>query len=157
MKHRKAADLVSFAVHELDESRSMRAGLLQLTHTEDRRHQGIARKALVDGDAEAAARVEWLRDRRMLRRAGIKKLLHAWHDTAALAAVDAWPLGHYDAEQHPEAIHTLDDVVAEIHRRYPELHALLRAKCEAENLSPLLYANLSPGARSKAARLAVSE
>lgn len=155
MKHQKTADLVACIVHRLDDSRSLRAGLLQIADTEVGKHRGLARKALADGDAEALARTEWFSDPTRLRRAGIKKVLKGWRNAAELAAVDAWPLGRYDAVQHPGSILRVDEVVAELVRRFPDTHDLLRAECEAAGLSPLLYSDLPSGARSAAAWIAV--
>ena len=89
MKHQKTADLVAFAVHELDESRSMRAGLHELSIDGDLEQQALSRRLLVEADAEAETRSAWLHDQTARARAGPKKLLKGWHDAAALAAVAA--------------------------------------------------------------------
>ena len=94
--------------------------------------------------------------RRPVSRAGFKKLLRGWHDAAALAAVDSWPLGRYDLVQHPEAITKVDHALAELAQRFPERYSLLQAACEAADLPPLLYAALARGTRADAARLAVN-
>ena len=107
-------------------------------------------------DARADAHCDWLLDPAALGRAGFKNLLRGWHDAAALAAVDAWPLGRYDLVQHPEAITKVDRALAELAQRFPERYSLLQAACEAADLPPLLYAALAPGTRTDAARLAVN-
>ena len=155
MKDRRAGELVDFAVGELDESRSLRAGMLELSGDFGPSRR-MAQELFEETDAKADAHCDWLLDPAALSRAGFKKLLRGWHDAAALAAVDSWPLGRYDLVQHPEAITKVDHALAELARRFPERYSLLQAACEAADLPPLLYAALAPGTRSDAARLAVS-
>jgi len=155
VKDRQASELVDFAVSELEESRSLRAGMLQLATGDVGPSQRMARKLFKKTDAKADAHCDWLLDPAALSRAGFKKLLRGWHDAAALAAVDAWPLGRYDLEQHPEAITKVDHALTELAQRFPERYSLLVAACEAADLPLLLYAAMPGGTRADAARLAV--
>jgi hypothetical protein len=156
VKDRRAGELVDFAVDELDESRSLRAGMLQLATGESGPGRRMAQKMFEEADAKADAHCDWLLDPAGLGRAGFKKLLRGWHDAAALAAVDSWPLGRYDLVQHPEAITKVDHALAELARRFPERYSLLQAACEAADLPPLLYAASAGVRRADAARLAVT-
>ena len=81
---------------------------------------------------------------------GFRKLLKGWHDSAALAAVDSWPLGQYDSVKHPDAIVRVDHVVVELARRFPDVHKLLQASCAGADLPKLLYADNSHGSRTEA-------
>jgi len=155
VKDRRAGELVEFAVGELEESRSLRAGMLELAGDLGP-SQRMAQQILEETDAKADAHCDWLLDAAALSRAGFKKLLRGWHDAAALAAVDSWPLGRYDLVQHPAAITKVDSALAELARRFPERYSLLQAACEAADLPPLLYAALARGTRTEAARLAVN-
>ena len=105
----------------------------------------MAQEMFEETDAKADAHCDWLLDPAALSRAGFKKLLRGWHDAAALAAVDSWPLGRYDLVQHPEAITKVDHALAELAQRFPERYSLLQAACEAADLPPLLYAALARG------------
>jgi hypothetical protein len=116
----------------------------------------MAQKLFEGTDAKADAHCDWLLDPAARSRAGFKKLLRGWHDAAALAAVDSWPLGRYDLVQHPEAITKVDHALAELAQRFPERYSLLQAACEAADLPPLLYAALARGTRTDKARLAVN-
>jgi hypothetical protein len=156
VKGRQARELVHFAVDELDSSRSLRAGMLQLATGEPSPGQRMAKKLFENTDAKADAHCDWLLDPAALSRAGFKKLLRGWHDAAALAAVDSWPLGCYDLLQHPAAITKVDRALAELTQRFPRRYSRLRAACEAADLPPLLYAAMARGTRSDAARQAVN-
>ena len=156
MKDRRARELVDFAVSELDESRSLRAGMLQLATDEPGPSRQMARKMFKKTDAKVDAHCDWLLDPAALSSAGFKKLLRGWHDAVAVAAVDAWPLGRYDLVQHPEAITKVDHALAELAQRFPRRHSWLQAACEAADLPPLLYTAVAPGTRADAARLAVN-
>lgn len=116
----------------------------------------MAEKVFEGTDAKADARCDWLLDSTAVSRAGFKKLLRGWHDAAALAAVDSWPLGRYDLLRHPEAIIKVDVALAELARRFPERYAFLQTACEVADLSPLLYAAIAPETRIDAARQAVT-
>ena len=157
MKQKKVVRLVSFAVDDLETSRLLRAGLLEVSggghpqHVTDQARQGLAR-----GDAVAAARSDWLGDESAVGGVGLKKLLRGWHDASALAAVDHWPIDHYDLVHHPWAIERVDSALAELRRRFPAVHALLRAKCKKAGLPTLLYLELPTEDRVEAARLAVA-
>ena len=129
MKGRRAGELVDFAIGELDESRSLRAGMLDLATDEFGPRRRMAQKLFEKADAKADAHCDWLLDPVALSRAGFKKLLRGWHDAAALAAVDAWPLGRYDLVQHPEAITKVDHALAELAQRFPDRYSLLQAAC----------------------------
>ena len=155
VKHRRAADLVSFAVQQLVESRLLRAGMLQMAEGKGGRRRRAARKIFVAIDGEVAARSDWLLDPAALGRAGIKKLLKGWHDAAALAAVEPRQLGRYDLVRHPAAIMKVDCAQTELAKRFPDVHELLRQTCDAAELPRLLYADLPPGTRRDAAGLAV--
>ncbi len=155
MKDRRAGELVDFAVDELDESRSLRAGMLDLATDESGAARRMAQKLFEKADAKADAHCDWLLDPSTVSRAGFKKLLRGWHDSAALAAVDSWPLGRYDLARHPEAITKVDHALAELAQRFPRRYSWLHAACEAADLPPLLYAALPWGTRSDAARIAV--
>jgi hypothetical protein len=156
VKDRRAGELVDFAVDELDQSRSLRGGMLQLATDESGPSRRMAQKMFKETDAKADAHCDWLLDPAALSRAGFKKLLRGWHDAAALAAVDSWPLGRYDLVQHPEAITKVDHALAELAQRFPERYSLLEAACEAADLPPLLYSAVAQGTRADAARLAVN-
>ena len=155
MKDRRAGELIEFAVEELDESRSLRAGMLELSGDFGPSRR-MAQDVFEETDAKADAHCDWLLDPAARSRAGFKKLLRGWHDAAALAAVDSWPLGRYDLVQHPEAITKVDQALAELACRFPERFSLLQAACAAADLPPLLFAALPRGTRSDAARLAVN-
>ena len=101
------------------ESRSLRAGMLELATDELGTSRRMAQKIFEKTDAKADAHCDWLLDPGALSRAAFKKLLRGWHDTAALAAVDSWPLGRYDLLQHPEAITKVDHALAELAQRFP--------------------------------------
>ena len=116
----------------------------------------MARKMFEKTDAKVNAHCDWLLDPAALSRAGFKKLLRGWHDAAALAAVDSWPLGSYDLARHPEAILKVDYAVTELAQRFPRRHSWLQAACEAIDLPPLLYRAVARGTRADAARLAVN-
>lgn len=118
--------------------------------------QRLAKKLLVNTDAKVDAHCDWLLDPAALSRAGFKKLLRGWHDAAALAAVDSWPLGWYDLSQHPEAITKVDHALAELTQRFSRRYSWLRAACETADLPPLLYEATAPGTRIDEARKAVS-
>jgi hypothetical protein len=156
VKDRRAGELIDFAVGELEESRLLRAGMLQLATGDVGRSRRMAETVFEEIDAKADAHCDWLLDPAALSRAGFKKLLRGWHDAAALAAVDSWPLGRYDLVQHPEAITKVDRALAELAQRFPERYMLLQAAGEAADLSPLLYATLAPAIRADAARLVVN-
>ena len=68
IKRQKADDLVSVAVHELDESRSTRAALLELCTGDSENHRDAAWTALAEGHAEVEARSDWLSDRAAVSR-----------------------------------------------------------------------------------------
>ena len=118
--------------------------------------QRMAKKLFEHTDAKAAAHSDWLLDPAALCRAGFNKLLRGWHDAAALAAVDSWPLGRYDLLQHPEAITKVDRALAELTQRFPRRYSWLQAACEAADLPPLLYAAMPRRTRTDAARQAVN-
>lgn len=82
MKDRRARELVDFAVAELESSRSLRAGMLELATGESSPSQRMAQELFKDADAKAAAHGDWLLDPEALSRAGFKKLLRGWHDAA---------------------------------------------------------------------------
>ena len=155
MKARRADELVDFAAAELDSSRSLRAGMLQLTTGESGPSQRMAKKLFEHTDAKAAAHSDWLLDPAALSRAGFNKLLRGWHDAAALAAVDSWPLGHYDLLHHRDAITKVDRALAALAQRFPRRYSRLQAACETADLPPLLYAAMAQGVRSDKARQAV--
>ena len=156
MKDRRAGELVDFAVDELDGSRSLRAGMLQLATDESGPSRRMAQKLFKETDAKADAHCDWLLDPASVSRAGLQKLLRGWHDAAALAAVDSWPLGRYDLVQHPEAITKVDHALAELAQRFSERYSLLQAAFAAADLPPLLYSAMPRGRRTDAARLAVN-
>lgn len=139
VKNRRAAELIAFAVDQLDESRSLRAGMLQLATDESGPSRQLAKRLFKAADAKAEAHSDWLLDAAARRSAGFKKLLRGWHDAAALAGVDSWPLDRYDLVQHPTAITKVDHALAELAQRFPERYALLRAACETADLPPPLY------------------
>src|SRR4051812_41518319 len=91
--------------------------------------QPMAEKVFEKIDAKADAHCDWLLDPAALSRAGFEKLLRGWHDAAALAAVDSWPLGRYDLLQHPEAITKVDRALAELTQRFPRRYSWLQAAC----------------------------
>ena len=134
----------------------MRAGMLQLATGDVGPGRRMAQKLFEETDAKADAHCDWLLDPGARSRAGFKKLLRGWHDAAALAAVDAWPLGRYDLVQHPEAITKVDHALAELAQRFPDRYSWLQAACAAADLPPLIYAALPRGTRPDAARLAVN-
>jgi hypothetical protein len=156
VKDRRASELVDFAVDELDSSRSLRAGMLQLATDESGPSRRMAQKLFEKSNAKADAHCDWLLDPAALSRAGFKKLLRGWHDAAALAAVDSWPLGRYDLMQHPEAITKVDHALIELAQRFPRRYSWLQTACEAADLPPLLYAAMAGGTRTDAARQAVN-
>jgi hypothetical protein len=155
MKDRRASELVDFAVGELHDSRLLRAGMLDLATDESGPTRRMAQKVFEKANAKADAHCDWLLDP-AAPRAGFKKLLRGWHDAAALAAVDFWPLGRYDLARHPEAITKVDHALAELAQRFPKRYSWLWAACEAADLPALLYKALAPGTRADAARLAVN-
>ncbi len=130
--------------------------MLELATDELGPSRRMAQKIFEKTDAKADAHCDWLLDPAALSRAGFKKLLRGWHDAAALAAVDSWPLGRYDLLQHPEAITKVDHALAELAQRFPRRYSWLQAACEAADLPPLLYAAVARGTRADAARLAVN-
>jgi hypothetical protein len=156
VKGRRARELVDFAVVELNSSRSLRAGMLQVATGESSPSQRMAKKLFENTDAKADAHCDWLLDPAALSRAGFKKLLRGWHDAAALAAVDSWPLGYYDLLQHSQGITKVDRALAELTQRFPRRYSWLQAACEAADLPPLLYAPMARGTRTDAARQAVN-
>jgi hypothetical protein len=156
VKDRRARELVDFAVGELDSSRSLRAGMLQMATGESIPSQRMAKKLFEKADAKADVHCDWLLDPAALSRSGFKKLLRGWHDAAALAAVDSWPLGRYDLLKHPDAIIKVDRALAGLTQRFPRRYSWLQAACEAADLPPLLYAAMARGARTDAARQAVN-
>jgi hypothetical protein len=129
--------------------------MLQSATGESSPSQRMAKKLLENSDATVDAHCDWLLDRAALSRTGFKKLLRGWHDAAALAAVDSWPLGYYDLLQHPEAITKVERALTELARRFPRRYSWLKAACEAADLPPLLYVAMPGGTRTDTARHAV--